>query len=354
MRILFICRNDFVYKDGSNPYVSRLVEGLRVFGHDVVCSLDEFWLSYQNYDLLFFQWPEEIFIWNSQKIDLVRLSEHFDEIKDSDVKTIVTCHNLHPHNHDNLTERLYDLVYSHVDVFHHLGGYSYRLLKEKYPQKHHFIAPHHVPDDLWNSGINTTNAKHVLHIPENRIVISSFGAFRNVDEEKLFITMVKGCKSKDVCFMAPRIIKGKLYNGRWINRSFCYVLKCLILKMLGIRFSGFLSEEELSLWLSASDIVFIQRKEILNSGNVPLAFSAGKIVVGPDVGNVGEILKETDNYVFDPQSEASIRESVLGAIDSVKSGKCLGNRNIVYAKNNWTTARVCSIINDHISLICQA
>lgn len=39
-------------------------------------------------------------------------------------------------------------------------------------------------------------------------------------------------------------------------------------KYLGIKYAGFLPNEELNEWLYASDIVFIQRKEILNSGNV--------------------------------------------------------------------------------------
>ena len=40
-------------------------------------------------------------------------------------------------------------------------------------------------------------------------------------------------------------------------------------------------------------MVFIQRTDILNSGNVPLALSFGRVVTGPDSGNIGGLLAET-------------------------------------------------------------
>lgn len=50
--------------------------------------------------------------------------------------------------------------------------------------------------------------------------------------------------------------------------------------------------------MSVADIALLQRVKILNSGSLPLNFYFGNVVVGPDVGNVGEILKKTGNPVF--------------------------------------------------------
>ena len=47
----------------QNPFVLSLADGLVKRGHEVVCSLEEFWDSFYKYDLLFFQWPEAIFDW---------------------------------------------------------------------------------------------------------------------------------------------------------------------------------------------------------------------------------------------------------------------------------------------------
>ena len=354
MRVLLVCRDAFVRTLCTNPYVSSLVQGLEAEGCDVNCSLVDFWYAYDKYDLLFFQWPEEIFQWNVLQIDLGRLSKQFDTIRHAGVKTVITCHNLYPHNHNKRTTELYELVYSKVDAIHHLGKYSYELMKERFPQKYHFIAPHHIADSLWSNTPNSKDGKHILRIPSDSIVISSFGEFRNNDEKDLFFLIVKKCKSnsKRIVFLAPRLYAGRLYNGRWINKTFIHICKSLVFKYYGIRCSGYLSDEELRLWLSATDIVFIQRKSILNSGNIPLAYSAGKVVVGPDVGNVGVILRETGNYAFNPTSDDSLEGSMSQAIEAIESNQEVGMHNYCYAKSNWTVPIICRMIRIHLDYIC--
>lgn len=349
MRILMVTQSD----TGDNPFVNSLVSGLIACGNEVECGLHLFWNSFENYDLLFFQWPELIFGWRKGQIDIERLSRHFDRIKNTRVKTLITCHNLHPHNNDETTVELYDLVYSKVDAFHHMGEYSYQLMKEKYPQKYHFVAPHHIADILWDNKFGSKDARKALSIPRNNIVISSFGAFRNLDEERLFVDLAKDFLGNKVTFLAPRISLGHLYNGRHLNKTLVFLYKRISYMVLSIRAHGFLSQEELKMWLSASDIVFIQRKEILNSGNVPLAFSAGKIVVGPNLGNVGEILKKTGNFTFNPNDRASVKKAVQDAINDVMNKTQLGAKNYQYSKDNWSTKRVCTLINNEIARICE-
>jgi len=347
MKILMVIR----YNSVPNPYVNSLVNGLINFGHDVKCDLDLFWNSFNDFDLLFFQWPEAIFEWERNSIDLQKLSEHFEKIRKAHIKMIITCHNLRPHNKDKKTVELYNLVYSKVDAFHHMGNYSYEKLKKRFPHQYHFIAPHHVADSLWEYSINSIDAKRALHIPKDNIVISSFGEFRNTDEVHLFLDMAKDVSNRHISFLAPRLPIGRIYNGRWINKSIKNLYLLILYKKLGIKYSGFLSNEELKVWLSASDVVFIQRKEILNSGNVPLAFSASKIVVGPNQGNVGAILKETDNFIFEPYDKASVKKAVIDAISTVRQNSQLGFNNFQYAMRNWSTKRICGLINEVISII---
>lgn len=344
MRILMVNQCD----SAKNPYVSSLAEGLTRYGHEVVCSLDDFWNSFQRYDLLYFQWPEAIFAWKRSRIDIDKLSRHFDRIKEAGIKTVVTCHNLHPHNHDATTTLLYDLVYSKVDAFHHMGRYSYGVMKERYPLQYHFIAPHHAADGLLEHPVCSSEAKRKLNIPRGNTVVSSFGVFRNDEEVRLFVDMAQDIADRHRTFLAPRIPAGRFYNGRHIKRTFEYLQTGFFYKKRGIRYSGYLKEEELSRWLSASNIVFIQRKDILNSGNLPLAFAAGKVVVGPDLGNVGEILRETGNFVFDPNDRVSVKNAVLKAIDAVKKDNQLGLRNYQYAKENWSVSKVCGLIDKEL------
>ena len=125
MRIMMVVKPNSV----TNPYVNSLVDGLIKCGNEVVCSLEDFWDSYRNYDLLYFQWPDAIYQWKQNLIDIVKVSNHLDKIKRAGIKMLITCHNLHPHNNDAMTKKLYDLVYDRVDAFHHLGNYSFQLMK---------------------------------------------------------------------------------------------------------------------------------------------------------------------------------------------------------------------------------
>lgn len=352
MKILFVCSHD-INSDYGNPFVRSIIGGLEKYGHEIVCNLEAFWNDYSEFDVLFFQWPEEIFQWNKNLIDLEKLNRHLDEISKTDVKMVVTCHNLHPHNNENLTTRLYNLLYSKVNAFHHMGKYSYQVLKTRYPFKYHFIASHQVADSLFDIPISTTEAKKKLNIPNNNIVISSFGAFRNEEETRLFLNMCKDVGHKNIHYLAPRIPIGKIYNGRWINKSLDYIITNIKYKYYRIKYSGILDAESLSQWLMASDIVFIQRKEILNSGNVPLAFSAGKIVVGPKKGNIGEILEETGNFTFNPNNRESVKKSVDKAILEIKGKNQQGLFNFNYAKKNWNINTISQILNTHLIIIME-
>ena len=219
MRILMVIENG----SDMNPYVSSLVSGLTECGHEVVCSLTLFWDCVEKYDLLYFQWPEAVFDWRKNEIDIDKLSKHFKRIKETGIKTLITCHNLHPHNNDTKTTELYNTIYAKVDAFHHMGRFSYEFMKKKYPDRHHFIAPHHVSDSLWLNPVCLSEAKAKFRIPKSNIVVSSFGAFRNTDEVWLFVNMAKDINDRNLSFFAPRIPKGRFYNGFNVKRTINYL-----------------------------------------------------------------------------------------------------------------------------------
>ena len=95
-----------------------------------------------------------------------------------------------------------------------------------------------------------------------------------------------------------------------------------------IRDRGYVDENMMSLFLEASDVVFVSRSNTLNSGNVYLALSYGKAIVGPDYGNIGQILRKTGNSVFEPGNVQSASDAIGQAYVDHKT---LGERNSQYA-----------------------
>ena len=93
-------------------------------------------------------------------------------------------------------------------------------------------------------------------------------------------------------------------------------------------------------YFCAADVVLIQRLDILNSGNLPMAFHAGKVVVGPYVGNVGQILRETGNFTFDPHDTRSVVSALQKALTETTKGK----ENRTYATEHWSSERVAATL----------
>ena len=350
MRILFPI-GDWVFGKNTNPYVRVLIEGLRGFGHDIDIGVDKFFDKAKNYDLIFFQWPDVLLAYAKvNRIDLIKeVRAVLNGLKSSETKTLITCHNLHPHDNNQVVSSLYNLLYSNVNAIHHLGDFSYNLFKAKYPLIKHFIVPHPMFYDLYK--YDKFISRSYLNISMKDTVVLAFGSFRNKEETDLFINMVKGVGTSDITYLAPQIPYGSLYNGRMLNRSIEFVRRWIKYKMLHIRPSGYVDESLIPTYLAASDIVFIQRKDILNSGNVPLAFSAGKLVVGPQVGNVGSILKETGNFVFCPDDIQSVIKAVKNACFSCKNGTDLGDRNYLYANKYLTPQKTINLLNKEIQSI---
>lgn len=67
-----------VFKDNGdtdNLYVPILCDAIRTTGIDVRCSTNEFWDSDTPYDIIHFQWPEEVMGWNCDDPDRIRRLE---------------------------------------------------------------------------------------------------------------------------------------------------------------------------------------------------------------------------------------------------------------------------------------
>ena len=115
---------------------------------------------------------------------------------------------------------------------------------------------------------------------------------------------------------------------------------------------SYVEDEQLPYYYGAADIVLVPRKEILNSGSLPLGFLMHKVVVGPNVGNVGEILQETGNVVFDAEnSTATLPVSLREAFTFSQQGK--GEENYQYAMQNWGTDRIAAQVYEEYRELCH-
>jgi len=334
----------FVVKEPSertiNHFVSSLGNALQMQGCEVVYGLKLLWTDeVLDCDIIHFQWPEGIFgLFGHQVTDeeLKRMNQRLVWLKEHGKKLFYTCHNLKPHKNKNENLlRLYELIYSNAEYVHHLGNYSCELLQQKYPKARHIVIPHHIYDDVYSFSITREEARNHLNLPENERIVLSFGKFRN-ERERDFVLEMQQALGRSVLFLMPGFYRETLHT--WNPKKLITRLYHTIrYKLKGIRFCNeAIPDELMQCYFCAADVVLIQRLDILNSGNLPMAFHAGKVVVGPDVGNVGQILRETGNFTFDPKHT----ERAIDALKNALEATSRGGENKTYATEHWSSERI--------------
>ena len=351
----------FVVKEPSertiNHFVSSLGNALQKLGCEVVYGLDRLWTDEAlDCDIIHFQWPEGIFgLFGHQVTDeeLKRVNQRLVWLKEHGKKLFYTCHNLKPHTNKNENLlRLYELIYSNADYIQHLGDYSCELLLSQYPNARHVVIPHHIYDNVLSFSVTQQEARQRLHLPQDKKIILSFGKFRNNKERQFVLNIKNKCNNSplfgrkatgrrvsgngaggEALFLMPGFYRETLHT--WNPKKLITRLYHTIrYKLKGIRFCNeAIPDDLMQCYFCAADVVLIQRLDILNSGNLPMAFAAGKVVVGPDVGNVGQILRETGNFTFDPKHTERAIDALKNALDAISKG----DENIAYAVKHWSS-----------------
>lgn len=329
-----------------NHFVSSLGNALEIQGCEVVYGHERLWTdNVFDCDIVHFQWPEGIFgLFGHQvtKEELTHIKNRLKQLKERGKKIFCTCHNLKPHTNKNPNVlRLYDVIYRQCDVLHHLGAYSQDILASQYPNAKHVVIPHHIYDDVYSFDIQQEDARRRLHLPVEGKIVLSFGKFRNERERDFVLSLRKNFSfhfstlnsQLSTVFLMPGFYRETLHT--WNPKKLAVRLyKTYKYKLKGIKFcNDVIPDNLMQCYFRAADVVLIQRLDILNSGNLPMAFHAGKVVVGPDVGNIGQILRETGNFTFDPNDI----KSAVSALKKALTETTKGRDNQTYATKHWSS-----------------
>lgn len=360
MKILIVFRDN---QETDNLFVPILWRALKNQGLNIECSLNDFWEKDDFYDIIHFQWPEEVLGWNCQDVLKAELlQKRINFFRKNGSKFIYTRHNTCPHFSNNLALiKAYEIIEKESDLIIHMGQYSENEFNKKYPNKKNKIILHHIYENTYNESMTREEARKKLNIPIDKFVITAFGKFRNNEEVSLIYQAYKNLKLNNKFLVAPRLFPFSNHpeQSNIIKRIASYLGYHIAIPILNKYYhmlSGgnddIVPNDELSTYMIASDIVFIQRVHILNSGNIPLAFLFKKVPVGPASGNVGEWLKETGNPTFEVKKPKSIIEALYQGIALSKAGQ--GEKNYLYSKENCNVKRISELyLKAYIELLTQ-
>jgi hypothetical protein len=341
MKILFAFNRDL------NPYVDVMMGALQAAGCPVDSGTDKFWKTgLFAHDIVHIQWPETLFDWRVPSwIEMGFLRRRLKEIR-SRARIVYTRHNevSHHANESNadILKELYDLIESECDAMVHLGEASSRACAERpeFADKRHAMIAIPVYDEMYrlHLGISAEEARKRLKLPRNGKIVLAFGQVRYESEKRLMVDAFTPEARAQACLLVPKWHNARAYSLslRHPMLAFRTARQAAWAWRRGMKLGAkkFITDEEVALHFAAADVVFIQRLDDLNSGNVPMAFLFRKTVVGPDCGNIGHWLRATGNPVFDAKDPAGAGNALLRGLDLSVRGQ--GDSNYRYAMDHWT------------------
>ncbi len=327
MKVLFANRNS----QKHNPFVKELING---FGGEIHIThgAAPFWEKSEDFDLVHLQWPEHLGEHN--RLDILRFEEAL-AFWSRKAAIISTLHNFQPHDAVIRARYpdLYNLVYRYVDGVAHLGSFSrdhfLDYVPAANPKIQHRLIMHHV----YHEDLTAISQEQGVTIGE-RAKILVFGKIRNAEERNALRPLLLKKPSNwdiEITNWRPKLgLSKKRYPIKWIKHWIgTFIDKAVFGSKIA---SQHLSFAESIRKFQQADLILIPRINTLNSGVVTQGIAHGKVVVGPDIGNIGPILKELGNPVFRPGDLSSMKKAISEGLDLAKDG--LGKANQRYATTN--------------------
>lgn len=331
LKVYFGCPPD------GNPFLGQLIESLGK--HESISSVEfgqeGFWRKPQDCDVLHLHWPEALFGWREpSKTEIEAINDGLKAWK-SRTQIVTTVHNRFPHHRDTENFRaLYRTIYSVSDGIVHMGRASLKEFRGRYPdlEAKSKAVILHGNYSCFKNVVSRAEARRWLGLPADEVVCLVFGALRNNCEIRLLYDGFRLLKNSH----KRLLVTGRL---RWSsNRIANFFARRRFYAQRNVSLiNAFIPSDEVQYYLNAADMLVIPRIGSLNSGNVALGFTFGKVVIGPDDGVIGEMLRETGNPVFVPESPKSLAFALQAGIEL--SQENLGKRNHVFAveKMHWLT-----------------
>lgn len=306
-------------KHGDNPYLRSLVENLEQRG---VCVEDFSFARAlkRRYDVLHIHWPDLHLHARSSLRAVVkhaRLALLFAFLRLRNTRIVWTMHNLMPHErHLPVGERLFPLWFprlcTHIIALTK-NGLSAALAQ--YPalrNKTAAVIPHGHYRDAYGTALPRATCRDQLGL-EHRFTFLFFGHIRPYKNVPRLIEAFRRLPQQAV----QLVIAGQ--PGHMMQTD---ELQQLVANDPRIRLTlRFIPDDEVPLYVGASDVVVLPFRSVLNSGTVFLALSFNRAVLAPNLGSLPEIQSHVGAHWLTLYDGELTTEHLLQAMQSTRIGE---------------------------------
>jgi len=322
----------------SNPYQSKLIAALET--HDIdVTAMSGGWVfplltgvrRHGLPDVLHLHWLHRFVITDRRFPAVVavllgiRLCLELILLRVLGVRLVWTVHNLLDHERTaprselavrHAVARLVDRIVVHCEDASESVSEAYRLPERVTDRVR--VVPHGNFVDVYADEVSQSTARDRLDLPREVPVVTFFGMIRPYKNVPELIETFKRVGGD-----ARLLVVGNPWNDNVAHR---------------VRAAGtndnrvhtvleFVPEDEIQVYMRATDAVVLPFDSVLTSGSAVLAMTFGRAVVAPLLGCLPELIGSSGGYLYDPTEPEGLSTALREAIDNRDRLQAMGRRN---------------------------
>ncbi len=295
-----------------NPY-QRLLRGA-LAGEGISVDLlerlpDTDWLNKQvgRIDILHYHWLDGLYMNRFlTPVQVVKFVQHLRRAKDLGYRLVWTAHNILPHQRlfPPLHKYIRRLMMAQADAVITHCPYGRRELLARFPRcGPTAVIPHGHYRDVYPTAANRSVAREQLGLEAAHFVylaVGNIAAYKGLDA--LVAAFKSVAEPDDIVLIA-----GRNRDQRLVSR-----LRQTAAGNDQIRVrSGYITDEEMGLYLQAADVMVAPFRQILTSGSVIAALSYGRPIIVPALGCLPELMTDEVGILYQPQDPTALRQALL-------------------------------------------
>lgn len=192
------------------------------------------------------------------------------------------------------------------------------------------VIPHGNYTGNYPNEVTRTAARAKLGLDDSEVVLLFLGAVRPY---KGVLELIEAFRTLAADHTSLVIA------GRPLNDEFARKIETAAAGLDSVRFHpGFVQDDDVQVYMNAADVVVLPYRHILSSGAALLAMSFAKPCIAPAIGCLADVLDASGAFLYDPECEGGLLESMRHAVEARDALGRMGahNRDRV---SQWTWAK---------------
>ena len=242
-------------------------------------------------------------------------------------KLVWTIHNLYSHEcaYPKMEKAIKNFFSKKVDAIICQCNYAKKKFIKEFgapDKKIHLI--NHGFFKCFENQISKEKARKELNLRNNDLVFLFFGSIRPY---KGLIHLIESFKKLNRDNNVKLLIVGRPKNNQFKKEILNRIKNNSNIQPL----LDFIAQDQIQVYINASDLMIFSYKKILNPGGLYLAMSFGKSVIAPRLGCIPELVNEKGAFLYNAKKPDGLLNALEAAIKNKEKLTKMGENNFIAA-----------------------